>query len=169
MAVVFLDPRPAGAASVGALESRVGARMPEAFRELLVSVSNGGEIEPVASHSFPTVGVASVLGVDRGDHLDLEKRLGQYSGGRLPEGLLPVADAEGGNLVCLSLRSSDFGTVWFWDHERELVGDAVMLVADDLGQFLADLAPVAQSQEPSAITDAWIDPSFLEELQGGKD
>jgi hypothetical protein len=107
-----------------------------------------------------------VLGVARGDHLDLEARMVQYGGGRLPEGFLPIADAEGGNLVCLSLRSCDFGAIWFWDHERELEGDAVTLLAADLREFFDDLAPVSQSDEPSAVTEAWIDPAFLKELGG---
>ena len=31
----------------------------------------------------------------------------------------PPADDEYGNLFCVSLRDSDHGSVWFWDHEQE--------------------------------------------------
>ncbi len=33
--------------------------------------------------------------------------------------MLPIALAEGGNLVCLSVANDDFGSVHFWDHEAE--------------------------------------------------
>lgn len=153
--------------AVDALESRLGARLPSEFRDLLVGVSNGGEVEPVIAASAEEVGFVAVLGADRGDHLDLESRLAQYRGGRLPVGLIPVADAEGGNLICLSARADDFGTVWFWDHERELAGDAAQQIATDFRSFLADLAPIG-GQEPTALTEAWIDPSLLAELEGGE-
>jgi len=167
MALTFLNQRPAPGSSVESVESRLGVRLPDAYRELLLVVSNGGEVEPVVSLEFPAVGLAAILGVERGDHLDIEARISEYKSGRLPEGLVPVADAEGGNLVCVSVRPEDFGTVWFWDHELELIGEAATLIAADLGAFFADLAPVAQIDEPSAITEAWIDPAFLKEFEGG--
>ena len=167
MALTFLDPRPASSALIDAFESRLGLRLPLAFRELLISVSNGGEIEPATAQSAPAVGLRSVLGVAREDHLDLEARIDQYGRCRLPEGLLPIGDAEGGNLVCLSLRFRDFGAVWFWDHERELEGDAITFLAPGLSEFLDDLGPISQPDEPSAVSEAWIDPTFLTELEEG--
>ena len=38
-------------------------------------------------------------------------------------GFLPVADAEGGNPICISTRTDDFGTVWFHDHELDFDED----------------------------------------------
>lgn len=38
---------------------------------------------------------------------------------RLPDWLLPVADDEYGNLIAISTRQEDFGSVWHWDHEGE--------------------------------------------------
>ena len=149
------------------MEARLGARLPSDFRDLLVGVSNGGEVEPAIAASAEEVGLVAVPGAGRGDVLDIESRLAQYRGGRLPEGLIPVADAEGGNLVCLSSRADDFGTVWFWDHERELGGDAAKQIAADFSSFVADLAPI-DGTKPSVLTEAWIDPSLLAELEGGE-
>lgn len=165
MALAFINPDPAPILAIEALESRLGSRLPSPFRELLAAVSNGGEVEPVAAQSASAVGVVAVLGAGRGDHFDLETRADQYRGDRLPGGLIPVADAEGGNLVCLSLRPDDFGTVWFWDHERELAGDAAVQVAANFDEFLVDLAPISEVEEPSAVTEAWIDPALLAELE----
>jgi hypothetical protein len=36
-------------------------------------------------------------------------------GGRLPAGLLPIAADLGGNIICISLRETDEGTVYYWD------------------------------------------------------
>lgn len=130
-----------------------------------MNVSNGGEVEPVGSESAADVGVVAVLGAGRGDHLDLEDRLARCRDGRMPDGLVPIADAEGGNLVCVSVRSSDFGTVWFWDHESELVEESVVRIASDFDAFVADLCRGVGEELPT-MTESWIDPSLLAELEG---
>ncbi len=89
MPIAFVHPDPARAETVEALESRLGARLPVAFRELLTTLSNGGEAEPVVAQSGSAVGVVAVLGAGRGDRLGLEARVVQYQGGRLPNGLGP--------------------------------------------------------------------------------
>lgn len=164
MSVTFLNPEPAAPEAVDAVESRLRSRLPGEFRELLVRSSNGGEIKPAVAASASEVGVVAILGAGRGDLLDLERRAAQYRDGRLPEGLIPVADAEGGNLVCLSVRSEDFGTVWFWDHEKEIAGDPARPIAANFSSFLADLEPIS-SPEPTGLTEAWIDPSLLDKLE----
>ncbi len=168
MVLVFVERGPARKAAIDAVELRLGTRLPAPFRNLLTTVSNGGEVEPAAAQSAPAVGVVAVLGAERGDHLDIESRLAQYAGDRLPPGLIPVIDAEGGNLVCLSLRPDDFGTVWFWDHEQERAGHAVTMLAAGFDDFLDDLAPPAPNEEPGSVVEAWIDPSLRAELDGDK-
>jgi hypothetical protein len=67
---------------------------------------------------------------------------------RLPGWLTPVARDEFGNLFCLSIRRSDGGSIWFWDHELEAdEGEAPRLdninrVADNWTQFLNGLTPL---------------------------
>lgn len=166
MSLVFIDPVPARPGVVDALESSLGVQLPAPVRELLTDVSNGGEVEPVGLKSAADVGVVAVLGVGRGDHLDLEARLARYEDGRLPDGLVPVADADGGNLVCVSVRADDSGTVWFWDHERELPDESVVQVASDFDAFVADLTPNVGEELPT-MDEAWIDPLLLAEREGG--
>ena len=67
---------------------------------------------------FPHVAVHHILGVDREDSDDLVRSCGHLAP-LLGLGFLPVADAEGGNPICISLRTEDFGTVWFHDHELD--------------------------------------------------
>lgn len=168
MALEFIDPRPAATEAVDRLELRLGVQLPAAFRTLLTAVSNGGAVKPVAMVSDLRVGVVAVLGAERSDGLDIEARIVQIGDDRLPGGLIPIIDAEGGNLVCLSTRSSDLGTVWFWDHERESGGAAVSLLAATFGEFVDELSPL-DAESPTTVEETWIDPSLLAGLDGDGD
>jgi hypothetical protein len=37
--------------------------------------------------------------------------------GRMPAGLVPIADPDFGNLICMSLDKAAYGKIYFWDHE----------------------------------------------------
>jgi len=60
--------------------------------------------------------------------------------GRIPKEMVPVAHDPGDNLVMLSVASSDFGRIYFWNHEAE--GDNSffpILIANSFGDFLSSL------------------------------
>ena len=142
--------------------------LPSSYVEFLTSFSNGGRVEPTGPGSFPEVGLVALLGVEREDDLDIEDRIRECSDGRLPSGYIPIGDAEGGNLVCLSIGADDYGSVWFWDHEFEVPTESLVLLARTFDQFLDDLGPPAESADMPAPTEAWIDPAFLLEVEGGR-
>lgn len=53
-----------------------------------------------------------------GEHpYSMEKQLLALHG-RIPDGVLPIADDAGGNQVCLDVAGKFPGSVWFWDHEQ---------------------------------------------------
>ena len=103
------------------LEQELGERLPNGYRAFLVRF-NGGRPEP---NWFPMQGELGIGGIDlffgvrsAGDWDDLltaKRRLLR----RMPSHMLPIADAECGNFVCLSLGASDHGSVYYWDHELE--------------------------------------------------
>lgn len=39
---------------------------------------------------------------------------------RMPRHVIPIAHDPGGNLICISCAGHDGGSVYFWDHEREV-------------------------------------------------
>jgi hypothetical protein len=168
VALEFIDPQPGAKDAVDRLEFRLGIQLPAPFHRLLTAVSNGGAVEPVAMGSDLRVGVVAVLGAERSDGLDIEAKIVQFGDDRLPAGLIPIIDAEGGNLVCLSTRSSDFGTVWFWDHERESEASALSLVAAHFDEFVDDLSPLDDDLSVP-VDGAWIDSSFLAGLDDDSD
>jgi hypothetical protein len=102
-------------------ESRLGSRIPLDYRKFVTS--NGvGYLE----RALPVRGtekglfVGAFLGSDpslggptRLDH-NVEK-----SGERWPSWFFPFAEDDLGNYFGLSLRDSDHGSVWDWDHEME--------------------------------------------------
>ncbi len=86
--------------------------------------------------------------------------------GRLPNDLLPVGDAEGGNFVCLGLSRNRSG-VFFWDHETEQTS----LIATSFQEFIDCLRPLDSDSvqlRPGQVVSAWIDPSLLAAENGTK-
>lgn len=162
--MTFNDPQDADLAAISDLERRLGVAIPQGYRDLLTRVSNGGTVVPVGPRSAPAVGIVAVMGVARGDDLDIERRSAEYADGRLSGGLIPFADAEGGNLVCFSVRQEDYGAVWFWDHELEGTRETPTWLAADVESFLADLAPLADDVALPTINEVWVDPALRAEL-----
>jgi hypothetical protein len=113
------------------------------------------EVDTSMSGASAGIGVEEFLGVD-----EIMQTVRQF-GGRL-QGTIPVAFAEGGNLVCMG--GTD-GSVWFWDHERE-GHDPLSRVADDLDAFLAMLKPfdVGAVEFTDEEKSGWVDPELLREM-----
>lgn len=131
---------PAPPERVAELEQRLRRPLPAAYRRYLTE-NDGGRLDD--NHDA----VQSVFGVGEvPDWANLWKKLDVYRG-RVPEWLLPVANDEYGNLFCLSLRASDEGSVWFWDHEEEAdegeppAEDNLTFKAETWPRFLASLRP----------------------------
>jgi len=167
--ISFLDDeRPATTEQLRRAEEVLGVPLPAEYAQFLAT-RNGGRPEPNVC-DLPQarelgVGVALLFGVDRAPESDL---LTQHRAllGRVPADRLPVAEAEGGNLVCLSLRD---GGVDFWDHEWEAEEgedpgeDNLTRIADGFSAFIAALQPLDEPQ-PGAVREAWIDPALLAEF-----
>lgn len=60
--------------------------------------------------------------------------------GVIPEWLIPFADEDGGgNLFCFSVRGSDFGAVYYYDHEFEYGEDPeehIAYLAESITAFI---------------------------------
>ena len=76
--------------------------------------------------------------------IDLLNRRKFYSE-RVPKSILPIAYAEGGNLVCLPILPESFGKVFFWDHELEAsdgepaTWENLFKVADPFEEFFQNI------------------------------
>jgi hypothetical protein len=83
-----------------------------------------------------------------------------------------VAHAPGGNLICLSLREEDRGTVWFWDHEQEAEEgdppreDNLTMVAESFDEFASRLVAPDDADVPEpTVREVWVDPKLDEILR----
>ena len=113
------------------------------------------------------VEVSEFLGVGLPDDLDLISVRDAYRD-RVPSRYLPIAHAEGGNLILLSADEHD-PAVYFWDHEQEVEAGgedgALELVASSFEQFVAALSPTPDVPV-AQVEEVWADPDFLRELGG---
>jgi SMI1-KNR4 cell-wall len=168
-------PQPADEANAAAAERRLGRRIPNAYREFLLQERNGGRPVPnvciLPEARRVGVGVTDFLGVGHPDDTDLVRVAVQYRD-RVPDDMLPVAHAEGGNLVCLSLGDHEPGAVFFWDHEEEAdegeppTRGNLHWIAGSLRDFAAALRPMLDvAAEGPVARDAWIDPERRREVQ----
>lgn len=154
----YLTPtRPATPQAVHSAEVALGMRLPEQYRRYLLTQANGGWIDDALLPGFPHVAVNHILGVDREDSDDLVRSCGHLAP-LLGLGFLPVADAEGGNPICISTRTDDFGTVWFHDHELDFDEDgAFTQIAPSWDAFIdatqPDTTPTPAPAEPAKV---WV-------------
>jgi hypothetical protein len=64
---------------------------------------------------------------------------------RMPNGLIPIGEDPGGNIIVLSVRDHDYGVIYFWDHENETDegeapnGENLYFIASSFLEFLDDL------------------------------
>lgn len=115
-------------------ESKLGSNLPGDFREFLSRygfVSGVGVTFAVYGRPDQPAGAVEVfLGVDPDNEYDiLSTREGLV--GRLPDGLLPIAESPGGQ-ICLALTGPDRGKVFWWGLEsaRE-ANEQPLLIAND--------------------------------------
>lgn len=147
MAVAFSETQaPASEELIQRLERQAGQPLPPGYREFLRQ-HDGGPLDV----NDKAVDEIFGLGDDVPDFANMWQQLETYRD-RVPPWLLPVASDSFGNLFALSLRPEDYGSVWFWDHEKEAdedeppAEDNIRRVAPDWPTFLDALNPVDLSQ-----------------------
>jgi len=138
---------PLDAARLAAFEAQVGAKLPDEYREFLLTHNGGelspdelvlpGETEPFSSLAGPLFGLH-----DGPSALD---EVWENCDGEVPPELLAFAQDVGGNLLCIGIRGESRGRVYFWDHDGADPGadepgwDNVTPLARSFGAFLNHL------------------------------
>ena len=137
--------KPTSEMELAQFEDKLNRRLPEDYRQFLLK-HNGGEPHP--STFFISQGqgeddIRHFLGMSEMKEYSLVHYHEIYSG-RIPQNLLPIAPDYFSNLVCLSIDGADRGSVYFWDHDWEVVeGEPdysnVQLLAEGFDDFLERL------------------------------
>ncbi|MGD9724269.1 MAG: SMI1/KNR4 family protein [Pirellulales bacterium] len=135
-------------ADINAFEVRIGRTLPTDYRRFLL-VYNGGVPEHHVLRESTTgdVGVQLFYGIwdDGAFNIDMEQQLMR---GRWPERFMSIAIDDCGNAFCISLGPPDYGSVYFWDHEREApegegpTEDNLYLLGNSFTEFWNRLEPI---------------------------
>ena len=129
------------------IESQFGRLLPDDYADFLRTY-NGGRPKPSVFTFKPRDGKATESRVqcffgccDDADY-GLLHVISTYRD-RICDEFCPIACDAFGNLLLLSLRKHDHGSVWFWDHERESPDTPTMdnmeIVAASFIEFIENL------------------------------
>jgi hypothetical protein len=131
--------------TIDKLEKNLGIRLPSQYREFLKKYNGGYPIPDGFFLKDKSDGssIDRFLGIDVGEHSNLEKYLVIYKG-RIPKNLFPIAHDPGGNLIVIGLSGDTSDKIYFWDHEQESDDyepemSNIHLIADSFEEFLGGL------------------------------
>jgi hypothetical protein len=133
------------------IEDRVGYSLPKEYRSHLL-VNNGGKCKPdvftfMEGNKLSKSKIDWFLAIYDGKYDNLLKYIDIYKfeQKRIPEYFIPIAHDPGGNLICISCSCSDYGYIYFWDHEKETPNNwedcstNIYLIANSFDNFIANL------------------------------
>ena len=154
-----------------ALESRLGVSLPAPYREFLLKY-NVAVPEYNSYEGGERFSVTTFFGVSTNRDDDLVEQNLVYDG-RMPQGVLAIADAPCGNLICLHLIA---GAVYWWDHEQEAAAfgdeepsfDNMLLLAPSFTEFLERLKPFDPESvpfDPKQVISVEISPEAREKFK----
>jgi hypothetical protein len=84
------------------------------------------------------------------DYSDIRMIYEAYQG-RIPRELVPIADPDFGNLICISLAQATYGKIYFWDHE---IAD-LKEIAPSFDALLARIKESPYTAEPAEKAGFW--------------
>ena len=133
------------------LDSRLGVSLPAPYRQFPLEY-NVAVPECNSYDGGQHVSATTFFGVSPNPYDDLVEQNLVYEG-RMPQGVLAIADAPCRNLICLHLTT---GAVYYWDHEQEAAAfgyeepsfDNMLLLAWSFTEFLQRLQPFDPESVP---------------------
>ncbi len=117
---------PLAASDLDDFERRLNITFPEEYRNFML-LHNGGRPEKsrFSYRNKPGMYADSCvdwfLAIYDGEFDNMERYFNTYKINRIrmPDELVPIAHDPGGNLICISVKGENKGTIYFWDHENE--------------------------------------------------
>ncbi|MFS0765693.1 SMI1/KNR4 family protein [Peribacillus phoenicis] len=100
---------------------------------------------------------------------------------RMPDCMIPIGESPGGNVICIGVRGSYIGKVYFWNHENEreakiMAGidvasddinsywENIHLVSETFLGFLSDLELINETEKLDVDgVELWLDDELLDD------
>ena len=124
-------------------------QLPENYRLFLLGVNGGNPKNKLfAVNASRKSCLHHVYGIHNGPkHKTLESALNAARLQKISDDLLPIADDEGGNLLCLGISEKNWNNVYFWDHETS----KLFQISNDFVEFIDRLEFRFASDDLEAI------------------
>ena len=131
-----------------AIEEYWGFGLPKDYRSFLLEFNGGEPLEKVFyfKGTKEEGAIVHFFGFVRNysDNLLINAT---YTGDRVPENMLSIAEAAGGDLILLTVKGKDRNKVYLWDHEMEADPEQgevpdysnLTLIADSFTEFIEGL------------------------------
>lgn len=122
-------------------EEKIGARLPEDFREYLLQY-NGGLPKPNNFNIHNDCSsIHHMFGIHKGPEYSSLKWNVEIKKNAIPNLLMPFADDPFGNILCIGVKGDVKGEIYFWDHEVCEDGDwtDIVKISDSFTLFLNSL------------------------------
>ncbi|MEJ2664941.1 MAG: SMI1/KNR4 family protein [Spirochaetia bacterium] len=149
------------------IEQLLGGKLPSDFKNFLME-NNGGEPE-INEFDIPDLksgsGVSQFLSAD--EIINKKESMKE----RFVDEAWPIAQAEGGNYICLVTGKKS--GIYYWEHESEAEEgrpanfDNLFKVADTFSHFFDALKKFDISKnnlKPGQVKKVWVDPDFKPEF-----
>jgi hypothetical protein len=138
------------------IEKRYNIHLPEDYSEFILLYGGSCfEIDDIyykAIDKIPWLGeegygsIYSFYGLNEDE--SIEEEINTYIG-RIPDWLIPIADGEGGNHICIGIKGENINKIFFWDHENELEAKKMLEINEymniDVNEYLDNIYLMANS------------------------
>ncbi len=146
MEIIDFDPS-VGSEAIEFFQRVIGVKLPKPYVDFLLRY-NGGYPSPDTFKIADWNNASSVHAFykinSKQSYDDLLECHHTFSE-RIPSSFLTIASDPGGNQICLAVSGSDYGKVYYWDHENEADNGEIAdmgnmaLLADNFNDFMAGL------------------------------
>ena len=127
------------------IEEKIGFNFPADYKRFLLQF-NGGKPE---KEVFNMINNSSIVdrffGFCENEYRNALRYYGVVYNKRIPSNTFPIGKDPGGNLILISISGSDYGKIYFWDHNweaeegREPDYSNLTLIADSFDEFVNNL------------------------------
>lgn len=153
-------------------EKNNGFKLPKEYIDFLETYNGGrpeANIVKLKGCEIESFLIDTFLGVNLDNNDDIVYQFNILNK-RIPKKCVPIADVEGGNVICMNLSTEKSGYIYLWDHELELLYgeritvDNMYFVAESFTEFLCMIErhnPKNEKLSDYKVLEVYVNPEFL--------